>query len=69
MVTQKLSEARARMKRPQVTPEKPLWQALKEISDGIPAEAWEGFPTDCAKNFDDLLEPEWIDGKPVVTPE
>jgi hypothetical protein len=39
---------------------------LREVADRIPLAAWEGFPTNAAKDFDDLLEPEWVDDR-VVT--
>jgi hypothetical protein len=35
---------------------KPLGQELAEAAARIPDEAWEGFPEDSAKRFDEYLE-------------
>jgi len=37
-------------------PLKPLGQQLAEIGRSIPEEAWESFPVDVSKRFDELLE-------------
>lgn len=65
MVTQRPARAKRPAKAGRDSKQKPLWEALREIAEGIPPEAWEGFPTDAAKDFDALLEPEWVDGRAV----